>query len=467
MKQKVIIKEIDIPEIQKPDRFPTYDSKDYEKRYSKLKEIMLSRNLDYIIIYGDMWQFANIHYFMGIDLKFEQALLIIGKETDPIFIAGNEGLPYAKHSTYKKLITLLFQPFSLQGQPHDKSVNLKHILTECGINKKSNIGLIGAKYYPYYLDGEQVFDSPSYIIDTIKEIVGSDNMKNATDVMTHCEYGLRNILSSKDIAFMECAGRLVCHGVKNVIENIKLGINEVEASSYFNNSLNLPFSVPVIFGFGDKAYGNLAGPTYESILKKGDLICFGFGLWGALMGRSGLAISSSTDFSNAQRQANVLENFFIPYFKAIVKWYENVRVGCTGGDVYRGIEEFVSNPAFGVGLNPGHLIHWDEWTNSPFYKNSNELLHSGMAIQCDIIASNRDLKLVLTVEDGIVLADRDLQAELNSYYPGLMARVIRRRDFLSNVLGINIDETVCPLSDMQAMLHPYFLNHKVVLAIEN
>ncbi len=40
---------------------------------------------------------------------------------------------------------------------------------------------------------------------------------------------------------------------------------------------------------------------------------------------------------------------------------------------------------FGLFLPPGHLIHIDEWMNTPIYPNSTERLQSGQAIQVDII----------------------------------------------------------------------------------
>ncbi|MCL5986391.1 MAG: hypothetical protein M1371_07470 [Actinobacteria bacterium] len=467
MKRNIIVKEAEIPEVEKPNSLPVFSHEDYEERYRRLKDLMLAKQLDYVVIYGDMGQFVNIHFFTGVDLKFEQALLIIGMDNEPVFLLGNEFFISSRSSPYKKLSRVLFQPFSLQGQPYDESVNLKDIFLELGIKKSDTVGVIGNKYYPNFSNSDRIFDSPQYIIDTLIDIVGIANLKNTTDIMTDCQNGLRNNLSPKEIVFMESAERFLCFNVKKIMKNLKIGINEVEAANFFDFSSAIPFSVPIIFGFGDKAIGNLAGPIYSSVLKKSDPIYIGFGLWGALVARSGLAVSSTKDYSEHQRNANVLDNFFIPYFRAIVEWYENVRVGCTGGDVFRAIEEFIDNPAFGVGLNPGHLIHWDEWTNSPFYRDSKDLLHSGMAIQCDIISHHKDFDLVLTLEDGIILADDVLQKELIVKFPDFMKRVEKRRSFLKNVLGIDIDNTVLPLSDIQAILHPYFLNQNLVFAVNN
>ena len=40
------------------------------------------------------------------------------------------------------------------------------------------------------------------------------------------------------------------------------------------------------------------------------------------------------------------------------------------------VMNILRDPFFGVYLNPGHLIHRDEWMNSPIYENSKEKIFS-------------------------------------------------------------------------------------------
>ena len=61
------------------------------------------------------------------------------------------------------------------------------------------------------------------------------------------------------------------------------------------------------------------------------------------------------------------------------------RFGVTGGELDALVKARLGAPFFGVSLNPGHLIHLDEWMNSPVYPDSRETLRSGQALQLDII----------------------------------------------------------------------------------
>ena len=128
MKRKILAKEIGFPEIEKPvDEF-IFDFNDYQKRYDQVKELMLLQELDYLIVYGDQRLYSNIYHLTGVDLKFEQALLIIGLDKGPAFITGIEMLPLLEFSPYKKKIKgFLYEPFSLQGMPHGRSFDLSLI----------------------------------------------------------------------------------------------------------------------------------------------------------------------------------------------------------------------------------------------------------------------------------------------------------------------------------------------------
>ena len=60
-------------------------------------------------------------------------------------------------------------------------------------------------------------------------------------------------------------------------------------------------------------------------------------------------------------------------------------IGVTGGELWQAVHDRIGAPFFGVTLNPGHLIHLDEWMHSPVSSGSEIPLRSGMALQVDII----------------------------------------------------------------------------------
>ena len=61
-------------------------------------------------------------------------------------------------------------------------------------------------------------------------------------------------------------------------------------------------------------------------------------------------------------------------------------------------------------------------------------------------------------EDGIVLADEELRDELSVRYPAAWRRITQRRQFMREALGIKIDESVLPLSNIPGWFAPYAKN---------
>jgi len=460
----VTIKEIDLPCPQKHVNRPVFTEKTYKKRIDRLKKIMIQRNLEHIIIYGDMANFANIYYLTGIIMKFEQALLIINKSGKPVFISGNEMIIFCKSSPLKDIELLLFQPFSLQGQPHSKSINLDILLKEAGIKKGESTGIICNKYYPYYRDYEKIYDIPHYIMEIIAGITERSNLINCTQLMTDPVFGMRNNLDIEDIAFLEFSSGLISGGIYNILKNLETGMNEVEASSLFGYRGELPFFVPWGIEFGYETLTEIGFPDEASILKKGDKVVIGTAIWGSCMARSGIFVSNRKELELLY--PGIIKNFYFPYFRSIANWYNTLRIGINGGELYKSVADFIENPLYGVSLNPGHLIHYDEWTNSPVYKFSRDMFHSGIAIQCDYFSHHIQYGTDLILEDGLVLADEKLKTELNKKYPALMKRVENRRKFMTGVLGIELDRSILPLNDLQAVLMPFMLDIMSVLTIE-
>ena len=61
------------------------------------------------------------------------------------------------------------------------------------------------------------------------------------------------------------------------------------------------------------------------------------------------------------------------------------------------------------------------------------------------------------MEDGLVLADSTLRAQLKKQYPDCYQRIQKRREFMIKTLGLELPEEILPLSNMPAIITPYFL----------
>jgi hypothetical protein len=143
-----------------------------------------------------------------------------------------------------------------------------------------------------------------------------------------------------------------------------------------------------------------------------------------------------------------------------------MRPGTPGGQVYDLIQSRLPFEKFGIYLNPGHLIHLDEWMSSPFYAGSEIPVASGMAIQVDVIPQSTQY-FSTRMEDGIVVADAASRAKLKESAPECFERCQKRRGFMGDVLGMELPEEVLPLSNTCAIVPPFFLEPNTVLALES
>ncbi len=123
----------------------------------------------------------------------------------------------------------------------------------------------------------------------------------------------------------------------------------------------------------------------------------------------------------------------------------------------------LSDPFFGIGLNPGHLIHLDEWVHSPVKRDSTQKFASGMAIQCDIIPATGTDYFMSNIEDGIALADEDLRHAMQAQYPESWARITARRSFMARSLGISLKPEILPFSNIAGWLPPFWMSPQLAM----
>jgi hypothetical protein len=83
----------------------------------------------------------------------------------------------------------------------------------------------------------------------------------------------------------------------------------------------------------------------------------------------------------------------------------------------------------------------------------------------DIIPVSLSPFCYINAEDGVVLADARLRAHLAQGFPDLWKRVQARRAFMRDVLGINLDDSVLPLSNTTGWLPPYALDLDTALVV--
>lgn len=445
---------------------PGFTKEEYEDRIQKLLTLADKCGYTHIVVYADREHYANIHYLTGFDARFEEALLILRKDGNPKLVVGNEGYSYAAIAPVA-LDKELYQLFGLMGQPNESSKALLDILKDSRICEKSKVGFIGWKYYPesFFSTGKSILDIPNYIVETTCLLTSRNHLYNATDLLAHSEYGLKHTVSAKEIVNFEMAGTKASRKVYNAIKNLKPGMTEIEASEYLQMD-GEPTATHPNLSFGDHNVSlGLRSPTYHQKLRLGDVVGIGIGYRGSLVHKAGLYINNNNELHGEYKDC--MERFYKPYYASIAGWYEAIRIGNTYGAVYDIVDTRLGIKKFNIGLNPGHLVHTDEWTNSPFSKGNESKIHSGVAVQCDYTASFYNPYLSAHIEDGLVVADTKLQEEIKAISPSCYERIQIRRRFFRDTLHINLSDEVLPLSDLGGICFPYMADPTTILCMDS
>ena len=456
MNSRVELAKIELPEFGLPSLQPAIPLATYEARMDAARARAAAAGYEALLVYGDREHFANLAYLTGYDPRFEEALLVLLPGRKPALLLGNEGMAYSGVSPVD-IERALYQSFSLLGQPRGESPMLRDILSAAGLRAGQRLGIAGWKSFDEReaSDPARTLEIPAFIVEVLTEIVGArDRLHNATDIFMDPANGLRAINDVDQLACFEFAAAHASQAVRNLIFGVEAGMSEFDAVALMRLS-GLPQSCHLMFSSGERAALGLASPSLRR-LGIGDPVFLAYGIWGALNARGGWLARDADDLPADVR--DYIEKLVAPYFRAIVDWYEAIGIGVTGGELHAIIKSHLGDPFFGIGLNPGHLIHLDEWLHSPIFADSGIPLRSGMALQVDVIPATHSPYHTTNIEDGIALADEALRKAFWSKYPAAWDRIQHRRNFMRNQLGIRLKPEVLPFSNIPAYLPPFWLS---------
>ena len=454
--RRVELSELKLPQFGLPTLQPEIPTATYELRIAAALERAARAGYDALIVYGDREHAANVAYLTGYDPRFEETLLILRQGSKPMLLLGNEGMSYSAVSPVD-LQRVLYQTFSLLGQPRGESPPLNDILVTAGLKRGQRLGIVGWKSFDTRESPqpERTLEIPAFIVDVLTEIVGDrDALRNGTDLFMNPADGLRAINDVDQLACFEFAAAHSSQALRNMIFGIQPGMTEFDAVRLMQLT-GLPQSCHLMFSSGERSQLGLGSPSLRR-LEAGDPTFVAYGVWGALNARGAWLARDESDLPAGVR--DYVDKLVAPYFRAIVDWYEAVGIGVTGGELHAIIDARLGDPFYGIGLNPGHLIHLDEWLHSPIYAGSEIRLRSGMALQVDVIPATHSPYHTTNIEDGIALADADLRRAFWQKYPAAWDRIQQRRNFMRNALGIQLKPEVLPFSNIPAYLPPFWLS---------
>ena len=433
-----------------------------QERLRKILQGMAQQNLDSLVVYADKEHGGNFEYLTGFIPRFEEGLLVLHKNGEAVLVLGNENLKLAQFSrTPAKVVHAPW--FSLPNQPMDTALSLSDVLKQAGLDGQQRVGIAGWKLFTGNHDNNSsLFDIPTFIFHALQAALTPEcELLNATGLFISPRNGARIINNANEIAHYEYGANLASTAALTALNAIDLGKTEksiaalLAAEGQANN-------VVTIAATGDRFENANLYPSDKQI-QQGDKFSLTVSYKGGLTSRAAYVVSSADELHPDVK--DYLDVVAIPYYRAVVSWLEKMHVGVKGHEVYELIEQVLPKDEYHWHLNPGHLVADEEWLCSPIYPASDIPLSSGMLLQIDIIPSRKGYAGA-SIEDTVALADKALREQIKTDYPELWQRISARREYISNVLNIQLHEDVLPLSNTVGYLRPYLLNKDLALACQ-
>ncbi|MGN1388176.1 MAG: M24 family metallopeptidase [Bulleidia sp.] len=450
--KKVILKEIPEPERDCSLVPHSLSDQTIQMRKQKVLQQMHIRNLDTLVVYGDLEHGGNFEYLTGFLPRFEEALLVLHADGRAYLLLGNENLNKCGKSRIAAE-PVLCSYFSLPDQPMQSSRNLEEILAETELHGR--VGVAGWKKLP-----EGMYDLPAYLLTALEHLCGKENLCNAIGLFLGAD-GVRVTNCADEIAHYEFYASLAGDAMLDAMDALRPGVSEMEIGTKLNR-LGQDHNIVTIASFGERFIRANMYPS-DHRLSAGEPISLTAGFRCGCSSRASAAVSSRNELPEGQK--DYFEKLCVPYFRAIAVWLERIHAGMSGGDLYELMEQVLPKEKYHWKLNPGHLTAEEEWLCSPVYKNSQELLRSGMILQTDVIPSLPGYPGI-SAESTCVLADQNLREEITREFPDLYARMMNRRRYMKEVQGISLNEDVLPMCSSLAYMRPYALSHQAAVIEE-
>ena len=330
---------------------------------------------------------------------------------------------------------------------------VEEALRQAGIVPGARVGVVGWKaLLPGEWNGRTAaIFAPAFFVDTLRELTGGAELVfDATTALTSPLSGLRSFASADQIAVFEWGASRCSAWVHEILAAAQPGVSEREAfrAAQWGGE---PLSFHPVFASGPDVAVGLRSPSTRR-LELGDAAIAAIGLWGGNCARGGIIAASAGDAAG-----EYLERMALPYWRAMATWYATLEVGIAGGEVFDTVTATLEGESFASSLNPGHLIHYEEWLDSPIRDWSDDPLASGMVIQSDIIPTGIGPGWTVNCEDTVALGDEALRTEIRARHPALWSRIEARRAHMRDELGIELCDEVLPLSCTCAYLTPFWL----------
>ncbi len=445
-----------------PDEIPTISADVYFARKERLICAMKNNDLDVIAIYADREHYHNFKFYTGRDPRFEEGLLVVHRDGRMYSGLGNECLNLTDCMSVETT-PVLCQLFSLPNQPMESYQGIGAMLDKLGFKSGQRVGCVDWKFFnpDYVKDCESIFGMPSYLIDGIKEAVGKDGrVINVTALLINPADGLRTCVEPAAAAALEFGATCASEGVRRMMDEATPGMTECELANAFS-AFGQPLSCHPYVVSGENTRNGLISPGNRE-LKLGDELIVSVGIEGGLSCRSAMLAANPEDLAVSYDE--YIQEWVMSYMATVFNWYQMIGIGVKGGEIYDMVQSSFPKEKYGWTLNPGHLLGHEEWMSSPIYENSECVIKSGMILQMDIIPSSDKFRAP-NAEDGVLIADEDFRAQLKKEFPKVYERMMKRRRFAEEQIGLKLRPEVMPMANTFAEYRPLFMKNNTAIVV--
>ena len=460
MKRPIELSDVGMPAPEYPEECPSIPAAEFEAR---IAAVLAAVDADWVVVYGDREHHASFVWLCNLDPRFEEALLVLGRDRRTLLL-GKENVGYTPIIPAGLDFDVVCVPtLSLMGIDRSGFPTVEQALRDAGISTGDRVGVVGWKALlpEEWNGGYKAIFAPAFFVDTLRAITGDPALvSDATAVVTNPRDGLRTFCSADQIAVFEWGAARCSAWVSLILRSVRPGMTEREAFHVVPWG-GEPLSMHPVFSSGPEVAVGLRSPSTRR-LELGDAGIVAIGLWGGNCARGGILAADGGDLR--PESDGWLEGLAIPYWRVMATWHESLGLGVPGGDVFETVTDMLAGETFQSSFNPGHLVHYEEWLDSPIRAGSDDPIASGMVLQTDIIPTGIRPGWTANCEDTVAIADESLRAELAERYPELWARVQARQAFVRDRLGIALRDEVLPLSCTPAYLAPFWLSPDRALA---
>ncbi|MGH1553790.1 hypothetical protein ACRAWF_22930, partial [Streptomyces sp. L7] len=153
-----------------------------------------------------------------------------------------------------------YSKLSLVGQPDPEDHDLVGLLGDAGLADPAiqRVGIVGWKYFTGNGAADYI-DAPHFLVAALEQHAG--RVENATDLLVHPDYGLRIVNDVHQIAYFEFAAGHGSQAMLRLLDGIRPGQTELEASSLMRPVM-LPFNYhPTMLGGREHTSWGVASPS--------------------------------------------------------------------------------------------------------------------------------------------------------------------------------------------------------------